>query len=73
MKDKLGISNLSDDTQGRYHTVGGFVVTSLGKIPKRAEKFILNDWEFEVVNMDRNRVDEVLASKRPVTSNVSNL
>lgn len=67
MKEKLGISNLTDDTQGRYHTVGGFVVTSLGKIPKRAEKFILNDWEFEVVNMDRNRVDEVLASKRPVT------
>jgi len=73
MKDKLGLYTPTDDTQGRYHTVGGFVVTSLGKIPKRAEKFILNDWEFEVVNMDRNRVDEVLASKRPATSNVSNL
>ncbi|MES2880011.1 MAG: hemolysin family protein [Pseudomonadota bacterium] len=66
MKEKLGIVSLADDTQGRYHTVGGFVVTSLGKIPKRAEKFIENDWEFEVVNMDRNRVDEVLASKRAV-------
>lgn len=64
MKEKLGISNLTDDTQGRYHTVGGFVVTSLGRIPKRAEKFTVNDWEFEVVNMDRNRVDEVLASRR---------
>lgn len=65
MIEKLGITGLTDETQGRYHTVGGFVVTSIGRIPKRAEKFITGDWTFEVVNMDHNRVDEVLASKRP--------
>lgn len=66
MKEKLGIANLADESQGRYHTVGGFVITSIGKIPKRAEKFLAGDWQFEVVDMDRNRVDEVLASRRPV-------
>ena len=66
MQEKLGFTVLSDETQGRYHTVGGFVVTSMGKIPKRAEKFTEGEWEFEVVNMDRNRVDEVLASRRAV-------
>lgn len=66
MREKLGIADLPDEAQGRYHTVGGFVVTSLGRIPKRTEKFTANDWEFEVVNMDRNRVDEVLASRQPV-------
>ena len=65
MKEKLGIADLTDESHGRYHTVGGFVVTSIGRIPKRAEKFTASDWEFEVVNMDRNRVDEVLATKRP--------
>ena len=65
MREKLGIADLPDEAQGRYHTVGGFVVTSLGRIPKRTEKFTANDWEFEVVNMDRNRVDEVLASRQP--------
>ena len=64
MQEKLGFTVLSDETQGRYHTVGGFVVTSMGRIPKRAEKFTEGDWDFEVVNMDRNRVDEVLASRR---------
>ena len=64
MKEKLGFTILADETQGRYHTVGGFVVTSMGKIPKRAEKFVVGEWEFEVVNMDHNRVDEVIASKR---------
>jgi putative hemolysin len=68
MKEKLGISDLTDESHGRYHTVGGFVVTSMGRIPKRAEKFSAGEWEFEVVNMDRNRVDEVLASKRDVSS-----
>jgi putative hemolysin len=63
MMEKLGVSDLADDAQGRYHTVGGFVVTSMGRIPKRAEKFTAGDWEFEVVDMDRNRVDEVLASR----------
>ena len=65
MKEKLGFTALSDETQGRYHTVGGFVVTSMGKIPKRAEKFVVGDWQFEVVNMDHNRVDEVIASRLP--------
>ena len=65
MKEKLGIAELADEAQGLYHTVGGFVVTSIGRIPKRAEKFVAGDWQFEVVDMDRNRVDEVLASRRP--------
>ena len=67
MREKLGIADFTDESHGRYHTVGGFVVTSIGRIPKRAEKFIAGEWEFEVVNMDRNRVDEVLASRRTVT------
>ena len=68
MREKLGIADLPDEAQGRYHTVGGFVVTSLGRIPKRTEKFTSSDWEFEVVNMDRNRVDEVLASRQTAPS-----
>jgi putative hemolysin len=64
MKEKLGLVELADDAQGLYHTVGGFVVTSVGRIPKLAEKFVAGEWQFEVINMDRNRVDEVLASRR---------
>ena len=63
MLEKLGITDFNDEAHGRYHTVGGFVVTSMGRIPKRAEKFTAGDWQFEVVDMDRNRVDEVLASR----------
>lgn len=60
--EKLGLGGISDP-QGLYHTVGGFVVAHMGKIPKRAEKFRYGGWEFEVVDMDHNRVDEVLATR----------
>jgi CBS domain containing-hemolysin-like protein len=48
---------------GNFHTVGGFVLASLGHIPRKAERFTWADWEFEVVDVDRNRVDQVLASQ----------
>lgn len=63
MKERLQLGDAVDETQGLYHTVGGFVVAQMGKIPKRAEKFRLGGWEFEVVDMDHNRVDEMLVTR----------
>lgn len=65
MKEKLELHDPVDDAHGLYHTVGGFVVARMGKIPKRAEKFRHAGWEFEVVDMDHNRVDEILATRLP--------
>jgi putative hemolysin len=66
LQDRLELAGLSDTTMGLYHTVGGFVVANMGKIPKRTEKFRYGEWEFEVVDMDHNRVDEVLATRTAV-------
>ncbi|MDP2795310.1 MAG: hemolysin family protein [Sulfurisoma sp.] len=68
MRERLGLGGFGDDTQGLYHTVGGFVVARMGKIPKRAEKFRHGEWQFEIVDMDHNRVDEVLATRAPVST-----
>lgn len=65
LQDKLGLIGVGDEAQGLYHTVGGFVVSHMGKIPKRAEKFRYGEWQFEVVDMDHNRVDEVLVTRVP--------
>nr|WP_240605795.1 transporter associated domain-containing protein [Limnobacter sp. SAORIC-690] len=62
MKIKLGIRGLPQEDLGNFHTVGGFVLASLGRIPKKTEKFDWNNWRFEVVDVDRNRVDQVLAT-----------
>lgn len=62
MKDRLDIRQVPQETLGNYHTVGGFVLASLGRIPRKAERFTWAEWEFEVVDVDRNRVDQVLAT-----------
>ncbi len=68
LQNELEISGLGEEANGLYHTVGGFVVAHMGKIPKRAEKFRHGEWQFEVVDMDHNRVDEVLAVRLQATA-----
>ncbi len=63
MKDKLDIRHVPQESLGNYHTVGGFVLASLGRIPRKAERFAWAEWEFEVVDVDRNRVDQVIATR----------
>lgn len=50
-----------------YQTLAGFVVKSLGHVPKEGETFEAQGYLFEVLDMDRHRVDKVLVLplKRP--------
>jgi len=43
-----------------YQTLAGFVVKALGHIPKEGETFETQGYIFEVLDMDRHRVDKVL-------------
>ena len=48
-----------------YRTVGGFVFTTLGHVPRPGEYFESNGYRVEVVDMDGNRVDKVLVAPLP--------
>jgi putative hemolysin len=48
-----------------YQTLAGFVVKQLGHVPKEGETFESQGYVFEVLDMDRHRVDKVLVL--PVT------
>jgi putative hemolysin len=48
-----------------YETLAGFVMTSLGKIPRPADQFEWEGLRFEVVDMDARRVDKVLVTTLP--------
>ena len=54
------IDELRGDHQGSYQTLGGFVMTHLGRIPAAADHFEWEGMRFEVMDMDGNRVDKVL-------------
>jgi putative hemolysin len=52
-----------EDEAGAYHTLGGFVMARLGRVPKTADHFEWNGMRFEVVDMDGRRIDKVLVNK----------
>lgn len=52
-----------EETSGAYHTLAGFVLTQLGHIPKVSEHFEWEGYRFEVVDMDRNRIDRLLVAR----------
>jgi len=60
--DALGPIGLPLDAQKQYETVGGFVMTSLGKIPVTGDRFNFDRYQFEVVDMDGMRIDKVLVT-----------
>jgi putative hemolysin len=43
-----------------YQTLAGYVVKQLGRVPKEGETFEAQGYIFEVLDMDRHRVDKVL-------------
>ncbi|PAX53029.1 hemolysin family protein [Brunnivagina elsteri] len=54
------IEELRSQDRGSYQTLGGFVITHLGRIPTAADHFEWHGMRFEVMDMDGNRVDKVL-------------
>ncbi|MFN4895528.1 MAG: hemolysin family protein [Pseudomonadota bacterium] len=61
--ERLGFADSSDGDQGQFHSVGGFVMTSLGHIPKPGDSFMREGHRFEVVDMDGKRIDKVLVAR----------
>ena len=48
-----------------YQTLAGFILEHLGRIPDEGETFTTFGWTFEIIDMDRPRIDKVLL--RPST------
>jgi putative hemolysin len=64
----FGLKELENEERGNYQTLGGFIITHLGRIPAAADYFEWDGMHFEVMDMDGNRVDKVLIIPR-VTNN----
>lgn len=51
--------------EGNYETLAGFVLMQLGCIPAVADRFEWGGFRFEIVDMDGNRIDQVLVTRLP--------
>ncbi|MBA4849560.1 hemolysin family protein [Emticicia sp. BO119] len=48
-----------------FDTLGGFALNILKEIPDTGDKFEWGDYEFEIIDMDKNRIDKILVMKIP--------
>lgn len=62
--EHLGFEALPEEESGTYHTLGGFILVRLGRIPHEGDTCEWDGLRFEVVDMDGRRVDKVLVSRR---------
>jgi putative hemolysin len=60
--ETLGIADESPFNGAEFHSVGGYVMTTLGYVPREGERFEAFGYSFEVVDMDNKRIDKVLIS-----------
>jgi putative hemolysin len=57
IKLRLGLQSLPGEDD--VTTVGGFILTALGRVPKAGDKVAYADYIFEVLSMDGRRVDKL--------------
>lgn len=65
VQSHFSIDALPEDEAGAYHTIGGFVMARLGRVPKTADTFEWGGLRFEVMDMDGRRIDKVLVARKP--------
>lgn len=62
LRDVIRLEKLPYEGEGHYRTLGGLVMTCLGRVPSTGDHFEWGGLRFEVVDMDGRRVDKVLVS-----------
>lgn len=60
LKDLLKLKDLPGEGEHIYDTLGGLVMTQLGRVPTSGDSFEWQGIRFEVLDMDGRRVDKVL-------------
>jgi putative hemolysin len=63
VESRVGLKDMRGE--GDFHTLGGFVVDKLHRLPNAGDHFVWGETRFEVVDMDGRRVDKVLVTPPP--------
>jgi putative hemolysin len=65
LKDRLDLKAVPEEEKGRYHTLSGMMMWLIGKVPRTGDITEWQGWRLEVVDLDGNRIDKVMASRLP--------
>lgn len=61
LKDVLSLKTVVEEERGRYHTLAGMLMHLLGRVPVETDHVEWERWRFEIIDMDGQRIDKVLA------------
>lgn len=64
-KERFDLDSLEGEETGNFQTLAGFVMFMLGRVPVTADKVEWNGFVFEVMDMDRTRIDKLLVIPPP--------
>jgi len=62
---------LPGEDRGDFHTLGGYVMLNVGRVPREGDHFVWDGFRFEVVDMDGNRVDKILVAPAKAAAKAS--
>lgn len=62
--ETMGILNYDDLKEEDFTTLSGLAMFLIGRVPKAGDLFTYKNLDFEIVDMDRGRVDKLLVIKR---------
>ncbi len=51
-----------------YHTVAGYVLAALRRLPEEGEQLEIGSWKFEVVDLDGHRIDKLIATAGAIST-----
>lgn len=63
LKDRLALKGVPEEQKGRYNTLSGMMMWLIGRLPRTGDVTEWEQWRLEVVDLDGNRIDKVLASR----------
>ncbi|MCW8328908.1 hemolysin family protein [Photobacterium sp. SDRW27] len=64
LKDMLELKSIPEEEKGGYHTLSGMMMWLISGLPRIGDSTEWQGWRFEVITLDGNRVDKVLASRK---------
>ena len=62
LKDRLNLKTVPEEHKARYNTLSGMMMWLIGSVPRTCDVAEWEGWRLEVIDLDGNRVDKVLAS-----------
>jgi putative hemolysin len=62
-REFIPVDELPGEELGYFQTLGGFVLAQLGRLPETGDRITWGGYDFEVVDMDGQRVDKVLVQE----------